>query len=414
MRVSMKQIASALRLVFHCSQRSYVVMRPLQRSQYGGLLLCVGVRDEGSGWEFDFPYEYACLKVEDKQRVLAGAQKEQCDNAFRDRALLRHFAERGHPCVLRLLECLHCHNFLYCVLEYAALGDLTEYICAAPERGGVMQEHEARLVMRGAGAALEALHALGWCHRDVSPENIVLMQEGLAPRLLDFGGSLKMTREGSVAPAASGGGGGGSGGGGGGGGALGEPLAGWLAFPPTAAAAGVKLDYACPHYLHSKPWWGVEFDIFSFGGTLFFLLFGERLGFSRVHLLKASDALLSARFGGGAALQGLKSGESKGGGGRGGSAAKGLYTLEDEDGAFDLPSLHTPGAAASAAPASALAYFPQGLTELEKLLLEMNQRRSPPVSQSALCLLSLLLRYNPAYRPHSFSDVLSQPWFREG
>ena len=69
------------------------------------------------------------------------------------------------------------------VFELAKGVDALDYI---NQRGGRLDEDEARRLFAQLVEAVRAIHDLGFCHRDVKPENAIVCEDGNL-RLIDFG-----------------------------------------------------------------------------------------------------------------------------------------------------------------------------------------------------------------------------------
>lgn len=89
----------------------------------------------------------------------------------------------GHPNVLPVIEASIYDNLVVIVSEYAADGNLEEWLA---QHGGRADSVE-RAVRLSAGilAGLEHLHRMQIVHRDLKPANVML--QGDTPRLTDFG-----------------------------------------------------------------------------------------------------------------------------------------------------------------------------------------------------------------------------------
>jgi BR serine/threonine kinase len=88
----------------------------------------------------------------------------------------------SHPNILRLIDVLESPGHMYIVLEYAAHGELFDFLVAReflPEDVGLEFFRQITL-------AVEYLHAHGICHRDLKPENILLDNTNQI-RIADFG-----------------------------------------------------------------------------------------------------------------------------------------------------------------------------------------------------------------------------------
>ncbi len=85
-----------------------------------------------------------------------------------------------HPNIVPILDCGEHDGRGYLAMSLAAGGSLAERLASGP-----MRPAEALAILAGVAAALDAAHAAGVLHRDVTPGNILLDPQG--PWLADFG-----------------------------------------------------------------------------------------------------------------------------------------------------------------------------------------------------------------------------------
>lgn len=81
---------------------------------------------------------------------------------------------------------------LYLVMEYLPGGDLLGLMI----RNGAFDEELARFYLAEIALALNALHSMGFVHRDVKPENVLLDRFGHL-KLADFGSAIALSEDGS-------------------------------------------------------------------------------------------------------------------------------------------------------------------------------------------------------------------------
>ncbi|KAF4978531.1 hypothetical protein FZEAL_5103 [Fusarium zealandicum] len=125
--------------------------------------------------------------------------------------ILRQVQEKPHANILRLFDfsAEYSHGKMYMVIELAAGGELFDYIVMKNH----LSEHDTRLVMLQLFSALDYLvgssslgiqlerpdvkqHDLGWIHRDIKLENILLADgESLNLKVADFGLCKKIGTE---------------------------------------------------------------------------------------------------------------------------------------------------------------------------------------------------------------------------
>ncbi|XP_003799571.1 myotonin-protein kinase isoform X3 [Otolemur garnettii] len=85
-------------------------------------------------------------------------------------------------------------NYLYLVMEYYVGGDLLTLLSKFGER---IPAEMARFYLAEAVMAIDSVHRLGYVHRDIKPDNILLDRCGHI-RLADFGSCLKLRADGTV------------------------------------------------------------------------------------------------------------------------------------------------------------------------------------------------------------------------
>ncbi|XP_007941086.1 myotonin-protein kinase [Orycteropus afer afer] len=85
-------------------------------------------------------------------------------------------------------------NYLYLVMEYYVGGDLLTLLSKFGER---IPAEMARFYLAEIVMAIDSVHRLGYVHRDIKPDNILLDRCGHI-RLADFGSCLKLQDDGTV------------------------------------------------------------------------------------------------------------------------------------------------------------------------------------------------------------------------
>ncbi|XP_036914731.1 myotonin-protein kinase isoform X6 [Sturnira hondurensis] len=85
-------------------------------------------------------------------------------------------------------------NYLYLVMEYYVGGDLLTLLSKFGER---IPAEMARFYLAEIVMAIDSVHRLGYVHRDIKPDNILLDRCGHI-RLADFGSCLKLRPDGTV------------------------------------------------------------------------------------------------------------------------------------------------------------------------------------------------------------------------
>jgi len=86
------------------------------------------------------------------------------------------------PQIVRVWNLLEENNTAYIIMEYVRGRNLREYIRNGGEN---LRPRELFALLRPTMEALDKIHERGYVHRDISPDNIMLIPEGT--KLLDFG-----------------------------------------------------------------------------------------------------------------------------------------------------------------------------------------------------------------------------------
>ena len=205
-------------------------------------------------------------------------------------------------------------------------------------------------------------------------------------------------------------------------------LGGFSALPPPPAdGLFCKPAYACPYYLWRRPYFGVAFDLWSVGATLFCMLEGVELyrtpipgldaGFSLLWDSEAAYALReppgddAASAGEMASLSSISLSA--------GTAASSPVSLSARRTQSDsIPEASPPPSLASPAsgPSGGFA-VPPPQSRFEAFLARRSAARVaaglPPLSPAVVDLLCRLLRVRPQFRPLSAQGALMHAWFSE-
>jgi serine/threonine protein kinase len=89
----------------------------------------------------------------------------------------------SHPSVIKLLGFHSFHEYHYLTLEYAPFGDITRF---ANSKNGKISSDQAFKFYLQALQGLDYIHSVGIVHRDIKPDNLLVMNENEL-RIADFG-----------------------------------------------------------------------------------------------------------------------------------------------------------------------------------------------------------------------------------
>ena len=94
--------------------------------------------------------------------------------------------------IVKLHYAFQDHRFLYMVMEYLPGGDLVGLMTSTDISEEWARFYTAELVL-----AVDTVHRMGYIHRDVKPDNMLIGKDGHV-KLADFGTCVPMLRDGRV------------------------------------------------------------------------------------------------------------------------------------------------------------------------------------------------------------------------
>ena len=95
----------------------------------------------------------------------------------------RILARFRHPNVVRVVRRFEANNTAYIVMDYEDGASLAQLL----ERHRTLDEAELKAVLAPLADGLKAVHAQGFLHRDIKPDNVYVRRGDETPVLLDFG-----------------------------------------------------------------------------------------------------------------------------------------------------------------------------------------------------------------------------------
>ena len=107
----------------------------------------------------------------------------------------RTLAKLDHPNIVRVMQVFEANGTAYLVMEFYQGLTLAEHL---ERQGGRLDEDSSRQLIGPVLDGLRAVHAKGFLHRDIKPQNIYLARTeggGVRPILLDFGAARQAVGE---------------------------------------------------------------------------------------------------------------------------------------------------------------------------------------------------------------------------
>lgn len=140
-----------------------------------------------------FPDDMVEREIDSSLRVAGETTEEEYIDEVREfqreARILAQFSK--HPGIVSIKELFYENNTGYLVMEYLEGGTLRRYI--DNNSGHLTVEHALEL-MEPVITSMEEVHKSGLIHRDISPENIMLDDDG-SIKVIDFGATKKLSNK---------------------------------------------------------------------------------------------------------------------------------------------------------------------------------------------------------------------------
>lgn len=185
------------------SVRAYWPISRLQKSLYGQVFACLELkRHENQELQLQAAQVRQGIDFivwESTERRVAIKRQDRArfgskgDDPEMEVAVMQYLGDE-HPNVLGCMDAMQDETYLYLVTPLCRGGDLIELLI----KDGHMSEPVARFWFRQIVAGLHHLQSKGICHRDFSPENLLLHEGNL--KIFDFGMALWAPYNSAVEP----------------------------------------------------------------------------------------------------------------------------------------------------------------------------------------------------------------------
>ena len=149
----------------------FKVIRVIGRNSYGKVSLV----------EYLPTHEYYAMKSLEKDLLI---QEGQIENALLEKEILQNI---DYPLLCNLIFCFQTEDRVFFVMPFLAGGELFQHL----KKFGTFDEEKVRFYGAQIALALEYLHKKGIIYRDLTPENILMDENGYL-KLSDFGMAKKL------------------------------------------------------------------------------------------------------------------------------------------------------------------------------------------------------------------------------
>ncbi|KAI8374295.1 kinase-like domain-containing protein [Radiomyces spectabilis] len=167
------------------NKQDFEIIKPLAKGQFGTVSVVRSKIDN---------HIYA-MKVLNKDHIL---KQHERTFSMEERAVLSH--PKSNHWIPALHAAFQDNENLYLVMEYAGGGDLFSVLDR--QENLCLTEDEARFYIAEIILAIHSLHNLGYLHRDIKPQNILIDTTGHV-KLADFGSCIHLDQSSKVPPTAA-------------------------------------------------------------------------------------------------------------------------------------------------------------------------------------------------------------------
>ena len=115
--------------------------------------------------------------------------QEELKAYLREARILAQFSK--YPGIVSIKELFYANNTGYMVMEYLEGGTLRRFV---DNNGGHLPVNKTLELMEPVISSMEEIHKAGLIHRDISPENIMLDNDGTI-KVIDFGATKKLSNK---------------------------------------------------------------------------------------------------------------------------------------------------------------------------------------------------------------------------
>lgn len=174
----------------------YLVGRVLGRGGFGITYLAYDMKEEETcAVKEYFPDTFTYrLPGHTAVSTYSGQEKTEgfqvgCEKFYEEAKTVARF--NGHPNIIHIHKFFYENGTAYFSMEYMRGIDLKQYV---EQHGGRLPLDEALRLLMPIVDALALVHSVDMLHRDISPDNIYITEDG-TPKLLDFGSARQVLTE---------------------------------------------------------------------------------------------------------------------------------------------------------------------------------------------------------------------------